>query len=135
MDLYLGIDLGGSHLEVGVIESGGKVILTRENDLNSTDVTAVDVVNMVKAHVASLLNELQASNNCHIVAAGIGCPGQTVGDILVAASNFPKFINVPFVRLLSEALGGIPVTLLNDADAAISAEVWGNPDRFLGISP
>ena len=60
-----------------------------------------------------------------VIAVGIGCPGQSKNGVLVAASNFPGWKNVPFSSLISERLGGIPVTLLNDADAAIAAEVWG----------
>ena len=45
--------------------------------------------------------------------------------VLIAASNFPSWTNVQFSKLVSECMDNIPVTLLNDADAAIAAEIWG----------
>ena len=62
---------------------------------------------------------------------GIGCPGQCKDDILIAASNFPSLgTNIPLCDLVSNKFGGIMCILLNDADAAFSAEVW-RPDSNL----
>lgn len=47
----------------------------------------------------------------------------------MAASNLPTFKQVPLAKMLSDALNGIPCVLLNDADAAIAAEVWGNDSK------
>lgn len=69
---------------------------------------------------------------------GVGCPGQCKNGILVAASNLPGWKNVPLCNMILDQLlimeknenfikdnRHIPVILLNDADAAISAELWG----------
>ena len=49
--------------------------------------------------------------------------------------NLPNFINVPLVSMIKSKMGtlfvnkDVPVIILNDADAAISAEVWGRYGR------
>lgn len=129
-EIVIGIDLGGSHLEVGLVDAQGTALSTRESHVDATEITPQEVVASVKSHVTAMISESPNLKEFSIIAAGLGCPGQSVGDILIAASNFPKLVNVPFVRLISEAFGGISVTLLNDADAAVSAEVWGNPNVY-----
>lgn len=64
--------------------------------------------------------------NLCIRGVGVGCPGQSRDGILIAASNFPKFKNAPLVEMLQgyQLLTGIPCILVNDADAAVAAEVW-----------
>ena len=57
--------------------------------------------------------------------------GQSKYGVLVAASNFPLLQNVPIVSNLQDKLldllhRKIFVFLLNDADAAVAAEVWGD---------
>lgn len=117
-------------MEVGLVDSSERILLTRESQLSSQDITPIEMLALIKSHITDMLNEIKKTENCTIKGIGICCPGQVNGDILVAASNFPKFNNVPFVRLVSEAFAGAAVALLNDADAAVSAEVWGNPDVY-----
>ena len=64
-----------------------------------------------------------------LCGVGIGCPGQSKNGVLVGTANFPLCWNVPLAALVSEQLEDIPVVLLNDADAAVAAEVWGNVSR------
>ena len=57
--------------------------------------------------------------------------GQCKNGVLVAASNFPLLKNVPIVaelgKLFYEKLQlNVTVCLINDADAAMAAEVWGD---------
>jgi len=69
-----------------------------------------------------------AENNTHLCirGVGIGCPGQSRDGVLIAASNFPKLKNAPLVEMMQgyRLFAGIPCILVNDADAAVAAEVW-----------
>jgi len=46
--------------------------------------------------------------------------------VIVATANLPLFKNVPICKLVSTALNGVPVVLVNDADAALCAEIASN---------
>ncbi len=54
---------------------------------------------------------------------GSGLLGASKDGILIAASNLPKFKDVPLVNLVSDKFGGLPTVLLNDAACALSAEL------------
>jgi glucokinase len=127
---YVGVDVGGSHIEVGLIDDNGKILESKGTDIQGSEITPKEVIQLIKESVELLTKKLSKAEDWKLVSCGIGCPGTVKGDILIAASNFPKFGNVPFVKMMSEALGGIPVALLNDADAAVCAEVWGNPTVY-----
>jgi len=57
--------------------------------------------------------------------------GQARDGVLVAAANLPLFKNAPISRLLSEKLNGVKVVLVNDADAALAAELKSTQTRHL----
>ncbi|WP_329116514.1 polyphosphate--glucose phosphotransferase [Streptomyces sp. NBC_01353] len=55
---------------------------------------------------------------------GVTFPGVVTGSTIRTAANVDKsWIDVDAGRLLGERLGGLPVTILNDADAAGIAEI------------
>lgn len=66
--------------------------------------------------ILRLLNTVQeqrrSSGNIRLAAFGIGCPGQPKDGVLVAASSFPLWKNVPFVSIMGSKLN-IPGTILN----------------------
>ena len=135
--VFVGIDIGGSHIGLGVVRSSGELLLDSEVPVGG-DITPEEAVSIIATRVNAMIKELDEENNTYkVTAIGIGCPGQAYNDVLVAASNLPNFKNVPLAKMVSQALGNIPTTLLNDADAAISAEVWGTSgiyDNFSNIA-
>lgn len=52
--------------------------------------------------------------------------GHCKDGVIVATANLPLFKNVPICQLVSTALNNIPVVLVNDADAALCAEMASN---------
>jgi len=79
-----------------------------------------------------LIRSFDISDKEMISSIGVGCPGQCKDGVLVAASNFPTLKNIPFSAMLSKRFGGVPVVLLNDADAAMAAELW-RPGGFTDV--
>ena len=77
---------------------------------------------------ASGLNALSDGrpSSYRICGIGVGCPGQSKDGILIAASNLPLLKNAPLVDMLHShaLLANTPIILLNDADAAVCAELW-----------
>ena len=124
MEVLIGVDIGGSHAGVCCLSQSGESLGVLEQPLISRDATAV--VTLVFELIESLL---QSVRTCRAISGirsiGIGCPGQPKDGVVVAASNFPAWRNVPLVALMQEKYPAVFVTLLKDSDAALAGEVWG----------
>ncbi len=127
MDVFVGVDIGGSHIGVGIVDKKGRVLLSQEVAVDNATLTPDYAVKIIAQTAYTMNSQLP---NARIVCVGVGCPGQACNGTLVVASNLPHFKNVPLAKLLSEALNNVSVTLVNDADAAISAEVWGTSGAY-----
>lgn len=130
MELYAGIDIGGSHLAVGLINGANSYIIDTREMSHTQDVAPSDVIHSIVKFIDEMMDKINLDRSIPLLGIGVGCPGQTKDGILVKASNLPKFQNAPLEKMLSQAMRGVPVILLNDADAAISAEVVGNPTIY-----
>jgi glucokinase len=126
-DVYVGIDIGGSHVSVGVIDTELNILQTDIMAIQ-TDISPSDCVAAITAQVTHLIAEVnnlvdkQAPRK--VCGIGIGCPGQSKDGILVGTATFPKFVNVPLRDMIRDNFDNVDVILLNDADAALAAEIW-----------
>jgi predicted NBD/HSP70 family sugar kinase len=75
--------------------------------------------------------KLEGSDPIRIAGVGVGFPGQVKGGVAVGAANLsPVWREVPLAEELSARLeGSPPVVLMNDADAALLAEVSAGAAR------
>lgn len=130
----IGVDIGGTHIGIGLINSDSFSV---ENSvhipINGIEIGTGELVQLIVDKVQSLLKSRPCKLS-DIKAIGIGCPGQVVNNVLIAASNFPKMVNAPIASMVSRSLSGTFTYLLNDADAAASAEVWGNASCYAKYS-
>jgi glucokinase len=135
--VFVGVDIGGSHIGIGLVKKDGCILLSTEVAITS-HITPAEVVDIIVSRTKAMIDELYGDNRFYkVTGVGIGCPGQACNGVLVAASNLPNFKNVPLADLVSSSLNALPTTLLNDADAAISAEVWGTEgiyDEFSNLA-
>lgn len=120
--LFVGIDLGGTNVKVGIFD--GKMNLLNKGSVPTNAQMGVEAV--VESMV-ELSRELLAANDFSledVTAVGLGSPGpaQYRKGIIEAATNLPKFKNVPIRDMLSEAMGGKPVAFANDANTACLGE-------------
>lgn len=123
VDIIGGVDIGGSHIGIGLYNHNNKKQLCLyEEDILNTIPPEILINNIVQI-ILNLQKNLKYKTS--LISVGIGCPGQSKNGILIAASNFKTWKMVPLAKMLSEKLDNIPTTLINDADAAIAAEVWG----------
>ena len=130
--ILIGVDIGGSHVGVGFLDSNDNsrnmLSVTNTKISNNETVTPQDIINIITTEIDIFKSANEKSDfDCKIKSIGIGIPGQCKNDHIVGCANLPLFKNVPLVRMLNDALldGSISVHLLNDADAAVAAEVWG----------
>jgi glucokinase len=122
-DLVIGIDIGGQTTKCGIVDARGSVLSqTVIRSDNYTDVTPFI------AELAEALNRIiaEAKAEGQIRGIGVGAPnGNYYTGTIESAVNLSwggtKII--PFAKLLSEQMNGIPVSLTNDANAAAMGEM------------
>jgi glucokinase len=119
---YLGIDLGGTDIKVGVIDEDYKIlakhVVSTLSDRSIDDVIA-DMAAAGKAAV-----KMAGLMESDIVHVGVGVPGTVNSrtNEIVFANNI-GWRNVDFIPLFQK-YWNIPAYLGNDADAAVLAEVY-----------
>ena len=121
MNIYAGIDVGGTNIKIGFINDNFDVICK-----TSIETSADLGPDKVFEQIANAINELAKQNNIDrndICAVGMGVPGPVnlKEGKLVNPPNLPGFEMCPVRQILSDKLG-IAVTLENDANAAAWAE-------------
>ena len=122
-DLVIGIDIGGQTTKCGIVDARGTVLSqTVIRSDNFTDVTPYI------AELAEALNRIiaEAKAEGRIRGIGVGAPnGNYYTGTIESAVNLAWGGTriIPFAKLLSEQMNGIPVSLTNDANAAAMGEM------------
>lgn len=117
MSLAIGVDLGGTKIEVGLVDASG---IVKKHILMKTNVDAgpEDILGDVASAIKSLLSGLPQDE---VIGVGVGIAGQiekSSGKVLFAPNLFWK--DVPLLATLSQLLK-LPVAVTNDVRAA----TWG----------
>lgn len=118
--MYIGIDLGGTNIAVGVVDETGRILKADSTPTNKergyTDIVA-DMAALAKKVIADA-----GLAETDIKGVGIGCPGSvdSKNGIVVYANNL-KMEHTP-VAAEFKRHWDLPVTLINDADAAALGE-------------
>lgn len=122
-DLVIGIDVGGQTTKCGVVDARGTVL--------SQTVVRSDTYNQVEPYIADVAEGLrkiisEAGAEGRIRGIGVGAPNANyyTGEIENAVNlTWGGQHTIPFSKLLSGAMDGIPVSLTNDANAAAMGEM------------
>ena len=119
-DLVIGIDIGGTNTDIGIVDKNGNILVNNSISTNKYFNT--------KSYVDALHNEITASinsikENHRIKGIGIGAPnGNHYTGKIEFAPNLNWGSDFPIVSILSEKTG-LPVVLTNDANAAAMGEL------------
>ena len=118
---YLGIDLGGTNIAVGVVDENYKIIKKKSTPTQANrdgKLIIKDMANICKAVVEECGLTIE-----DIEYAGIATPGTANSEtgVVEYANNLP-FKKFPIADLLKEYLGVKKVYIENDANAAAKAE-------------
>ncbi len=132
---YLGIDLGGTNISIGIVDNQGNIVAKGSVPTPSLGDYTQDVAEMI-----ALSNKLILDNGytpADIKAVGIGCPGSVdYKNNLVAYSCNLGFNNAPIYEEFKKHWD-IPIVLENDANAAAYGEYvmnGNNCDVFIAIT-
>ena len=118
----VGIDVGGQTSKIGVVDARGTVL--------AQTVIRTDTYDQVEPYIAELaeaVNKLikESGTEGKVRGIGVGAPnGNYYTGTIESAPNLKwAHDRVEFSKLLSEAMGGLPVALTNDANAAAVGEM------------
>jgi glucokinase len=119
MVFYAGIDLGGTKIAAGILDTERGELIAHE----VIPTQAQDGVPAIIARMADLVHRLQAQTDVTLSGTGIGVPAvvdyETGRTLLMP--NLPGWYEYPVVAELSAALT-LPVAIINDARAFTLAE-------------
>ena len=117
----VGIDIGGTNTVFGVVDARGTVLYSSSIKTGKY----ADIEDYVAALGTGLLQVIdQAGGPDKIKGIGVGAPnGNYFNGCIEFAPNLPWKGKIPLAQLISEKVGGIPVALTNDANAAAIGEM------------
>lgn len=118
--LYIGIDLGGTNIAVGLVNEEGK-ILARKSVPTRAERAAEEIIATMAEAAKGLLTEAGVDES-EIASVGVGSPGAVDREagIVVSACNL-HFRNTPLGEMLGRYFQ-CPVYVENDANCAAWAE-------------
>ncbi|CAI6071731.1 ROK family glucokinase [Cohnella sp. JJ-181] len=125
--LYVGVDLGGTTIKIGLCNSLGELLRTYEGP-TETELGTDRILDNIAAYVHSLVPPGTPEwEQVHGVGIGIAGFLDIPGGIIKFSANLP-FRQVPVRHIMEEKLGK-PVKINNDANVAALGEVWGGAGR------
>ncbi len=122
-NLVIGIDVGGQTTKCGVVDTKGTVVaqtVIRTDNHSTVEPFIADLAAALKKIIT------EAGAEGQIRGIGVGAPNANyyTGDIENAVNlSWGRNGAIHFAAMLKEAMGGIPVTLTNDANAAAVGEM------------
>lgn len=117
--MKIGIDLGGSHIGVGIIQ-GGKVVYKVEKDLKDKEKGEENILKLIILEINSIISQ----NNLkleEIEKIGISCPGIVEKGVIRRANNL-KIEKTEIEDKLKKVFKNINIQVRNDAKCAALAE-------------
>ena len=126
--MKIGIDLGGSHIAVGVITEDGRLLAKQEKNINFIDIEKNEIKDEIRDSMLSLINHVLRSIQIPsfvIEEIGIGVPG-VVEDNYIRKIEKYNIYDWDLKKDL-ENYFDVPVKISNDALCSAKAEIkYGN---------
>lgn len=120
----VGVDIGGQTSKIGIVDARGEVLA---QSVIRSDGFGTDAAAFISALAEAIRDCVaRAGKEGEIRGVGVGAPnGNYYTGEIAFAPNLPWAAGsaVKFSEMLSSKLGGIPVTLTNDANAAAMGEM------------
>lgn len=128
MRYIMGVDLGGTNIVVGTVAEDGTAIYgVRSEPTRGEEGSEAVVARIARVARESMAEALRVAGVLpeQVVGVGIGAPGPLDRErgIVLVTPNL-GWSDFPLRRLVSDALGGLPATLDNDANCAVYGEWW-----------
>lgn len=123
MDKIIGIDIGGTKVAIGLLNTKGTLLAKKVVPTDQT-ISPEAMIKEIYQHTVKLLSENSTSKE-EILGIGIGAPGpiDTKTGQITSPPNLPDWRNIPVVDLFKQHFQ-LPIYFENDASAAALAEKW-----------
>ncbi len=119
---YWGIDIGGTQIKIGLVDSRGEIIF-----FDSLPTLEADGPEAAVKRLVDCISRWETThrNSQRATAIGLGAPGpmDLARGVLVAPPQLPTWSEFPIVAKIEEQ-SGRRVSFLNDANAAAYGEFW-----------
>jgi len=126
----IGVDIGGTKIAIGVVDTKGTIIIQSEMPTNKNERPS-EMIEEIIQEIQRLVNKVGLDvDECKGV--GIGAPGplKAKEGIIACPPNLPNWRDVNIVQQMSSYFS-IPIVLENDANAAALGEKWiGSAQRY-----
>ena len=123
-NFYLGIDIGGTEVKIGVVTGAGDIIKTDNFSVNFDNYKTPIIETVLKSlDIFINKNNLDLST---ILGIGISATGQIDtynGTVAGTAGHIDNWIGTPIKDILKEKYS-LPVLVANDANCAVIGEYW-----------
>ena len=119
--VYLGIDIGGTAVKLGLVDGSGHVLARAEESV-SFDGYKTPILDTVTGAAAHFL----AGQSITPAGVGVSATGQIdskEGMVAGTCGSLPGWDGAPIRATLEHALS-LPVTVANDANCMVLGEVW-----------
>ena len=119
--IYLGIDIGGTAVKLGLVDETGTVLDRAERSV-SFDGYRTPILDTVRAAAADFTDGRRGQ----LAGIGVSATGQIdsrKGIVAGTCGSLPGWVGAPIRDRLTEDFG-LPVTVANDANCMCLGEVW-----------
>ncbi len=124
MRRFIGVDVGGTSIKMGIVDENGTVLHRREIPYKVSEGSPT-VMQLIKDNVRTLISEEgpDAEAFAGIGVSAAGNINSSTGSVAENGGNVPGW---SFTEVCSELRDefGLPATLANDANCAILGEFW-----------
>ena len=135
---YLGIDIGGTSVKLGLVTDKGK-ILASDNYEVAFDNYKTPIFETVKKSIERLLKDNSINKN-ELMGIGVSATGQVnsnTGVIVGVGGNIKNWCNTEIKKELEE-IYNLKTTVINDANSMVIGEQWigkaKNYKNIIGIT-
>ena len=121
--LFLGWDVGGTNLKLGVVDDEGRVV-AKTHIPTDEEAGPRDAVTRARTAVEEMLADVGLAMQ-HLAAVGLAPPGtmDIPQGMMVHPHNLPHWYDFPIKKCVADVFG-LPVSYANDANAAAYGEFW-----------
>ena len=119
--MKIGIDIGGSHVAVGLVKDNGEIEINKEKNMTSAD--RENIEKFIEENIAISVNNILKEKELRqedIELIGIACPG-TISNGKIVKSNNLGIYNLELVERLQRYFSA-PIKIYNDAKCAAICE-------------
>lgn len=122
MKQYLGVDIGGTAVKLGIVDESGTILQRTEQSV-SFDGYQTPILTTVQRACQSFLEQYETKTLAGIGVSATGQIDSVHGVVAGTCGNLPGWTGSPIQAVLQDMFS-LPVTVANDANCMLLGEAW-----------